>query len=161
MTCFFLQNPHPMTCPSSPPHPFFHPFFVTLWKRSPPLTWLWGVGGGAHVECRGQAGLGGQVKGGNEEEEEEQYALGKTLAPNKVGFWMPGSQWGESISPLIHLTPPQPWAGPRQRICPHALPKARLFISRAGAEEEALRFFLIATCPSWPTLGGQHPPLEQ
>lgn len=78
----------------------------------------------------------GQVKeGGGEEEEEEQYALGRTLAPNKVSFWMLGSQWRDSISPLSHLSPPQPWAGPRQRICPHAPPAAGPFSSRAWGGE--------------------------
>lgn len=61
------------------------------------------------MELKDQAGLGGQVKeGGEEEEEEEQYALWRNLAPSKVSFWMPGSQWGESISPHIHHRPPQP-----------------------------------------------------
>lgn len=92
------------------------------------LTLRWGE---LDVELKDQDGLGGQVKeGGEEEEEEEQYALGRILAPSKVSFWMPGSQWGESIFPLIHHPPHQPWAGPRQRIYPNNPPTARPFSSR-------------------------------
>lgn len=51
---FFLQHPPPFSPPPYAP-------FLTLWKRSPPLTWLWGWGA-TDMELRGQAGLAGQVK---------------------------------------------------------------------------------------------------
>lgn len=105
MTCFFS---------SATPLNILYPLSISLnllsqhsgKGSSTDLTLRWGE---LDVELKDQDGLGGQVKeGGEEEEEEEQYALGRILAPSKVSFWMPGSQWGESIFPLIHHPPHQP-----------------------------------------------------
>lgn len=76
---------------------------------------------------------------------------------------MPGSQWEEGVfSPLIPLLPPRPGLGPDPNSAPVPLRQLGLFLPGAGAqdEDEAMVCFLISTCPSWPTLGTQHPALD-
>lgn len=77
---------------NSPSSLLFSSFFFKHSSKGFLLIEL-GVGensrGAEPEELRGWAGLGweGEGKGGDEEEEEEeQLALGRILAPNKVGF---------------------------------------------------------------------------
>lgn len=132
MTCFFLQNLLPRICPLP---------VLILFSQSSGKGLLHGPGFGVegcrtHVELRGQAGLGGQVKGGR------RTGGGRALCSGEKPWlqtqWVSGCQdpkwgkWGETTSPLIHLTPPQPWAGPRQRICPMPFPKLGLLFPGLG-----------------------------
>lgn len=145
---------------SLPPLPSLSFFPNTLEKvSSTGLTLGWDK---LNVELRGQAGLGGQVKEGEgeQEEEEQQYALRRRLAP-KWDFGCQDSN-GEKASPhLFTFLFPSPGLSPDKESPPIPLLQLGLFLPGPGAEDEAVGFFLISICPSWPTLGTQHPALEQ
>lgn len=128
-------------------------------------TDLWG--GGAHVERRlgvervvwaERAGeRWGRCRGGGRRAVCSKCALGRNLAANTVGFWVPmGRKRLPTYSPSSSSAS---GLGPDKESVPMPLPQLGPFLP--GAKDEAGGPFLISTCPSWPTLGTQHPALEQ